>query len=361
MDLYVTRPSVPSFEEYCAEIRSIWDSHILTNMGEKHQALQEQLESFLSCPVTLFANGHLALEAALSALNLPRGSEVITTPFTFVSTTHAIVRCGLTPVFCDIREEDCTLDPDLVEACITERTSAILPVHVYGNVCQVERLEAIARKHGLKVLYDAAHAFGVYYKGKPAVTYGNASILSFHATKVFTTIEGGAVCFPDGSLRQQLEDMANFGIRDTEFCAATGGNAKMNEFQAAMGLCNLRHFAGDVEKRKAAVLRYREQLPAQVQPVLPREGVTPNYSYFPVLFASQAIRDRVYEALLAQGIHPRKYFYPLTSDAACYKGRFRGQTPVAANLSSRILTLPLFAGLSQEEVDRVCSAVRNAL
>lgn len=360
-EIFVTRTSMPSFQEYCDEIRSLWDSHLLTNMGEKHQALQGELERFLHCPLTLFANGHLALEAILEALQLPKGAEVITSPFTFVSTTHALVRRGLTPVFCDVLEADGTLDPAQAEALITERTAALLPVHVYGHPCDVERLEVLARRHGLKLIFDAAHAFGVQYKGRPAVSFGDASILSFHATKVFSTVEGGAVCFPGGSLRRQLEDLSNFGIRDTELCAAVGGNAKLNEFQAAMGLCNLRHFADEVSKRKAAFELYQELLPEGVRFLLPREGVTPNYSYCPVVFDSRATRDRVHDTLLQHGIHPRKYFYPLTSQAACYAGQFRSHTPVAENLSARVLTLPLYADLPQSDIHRICQLVRETL
>ena len=360
-EIFVTRTSMPSFQEYCDEIRSLWDSHWLTNMGEKHQALRRELESFLGCPLTLFANGHLALEAALEVLQLPQGAEVITTPFTFVSTTHALVRRGLTPVFCDVLEADGTMDPAQVEALITERTAALLPVHVYGHLCDVERLQAIANRHKLKLVYDAAHAFGVQYRGRSAVSFGHASILSFHATKVFSTVEGGAVCFPEGNLRQPLEDLSNFGIRDTELCAAVGGNAKLNEFQAAMGLCNLRHFADETAQRKAVFEQYREQLPEDIRFLLPREGVTPNYSYCPVVFDSRTTRDRVYDTLLQPGIHPRKYFYPLTSQAACYAGRFRGLTPVAEDLSSRVLTLPLYAGLSQAHIHRICQLVRETL
>ena len=239
--IFVTRTSLPPFEEYCAEIRELWDSALITNMGVKHQQLQKELEVLLQGPLTLFANGHLALEGMLEAMDLPRGGEVITSPFTFVSTTHALVRKGLVPVFCDVLEEDGTLDPEKAEALITERTVAILPIHVYGHPCQVEKLEELSRRHGLKLLYDAAHAFDVQYKDVPLVRYGDASILSFHATKVFSTIEGGAVCYSDKALRQRLEDLTNFGIRDYESCPQVGGNAKMNEFQAAMGLCNLRH------------------------------------------------------------------------------------------------------------------------
>ena len=359
--IFVTRTSLPPFEEYCAEIRELWDSALITNMGVKHQQLQQKLEALLQGPLTLFANGHLALEGMLEAMDLPRGGEVITSPFTFVSTTHALVRKGLVPVFCDVLEEDGTLDPEKAEALITERTVAILPIHVYGHPCQVEKLEELSRRHSLKLLYDAAHAFDVQYKDVPLVRYGDASILSFHATKVFSTIEGGAVCYSDKALRQRLEDLTNFGIRDYESCPRVGGNAKMNEFQAAMGLCNLRHWEENRERRKEAALAYREQLSSSVRFLEPRPGTRPNYAYCPVLFSSRAQRDRVHEALGRKDIHCRKYFYPLTSRLECYEGSFKGNTPIAQNLSERVLTLPLSASLSGEDIRRICLSLRENL
>ena len=252
MGINVTRSSMPSFEEYCEEIRDLWDTRWLTNMGSKHQALQAAMEAYLDVPhVILYTNGHLALENAVAAMNLPEGGEVITTPFTFVSTTHSITRNGLVPVFCDINDRDYTIDADKIESLITDKTVAIVPVHVYGNVCDVEKIQAIADRHHLKVVYDAAHAFGVRYKGVSTADFGDMSMFSFHATKVFHTIEGGAVCFKDDGMVQEMNDRKNFGIRNAEECAYIGGNAKMNEFQAAMGLCNLRHLAGEIEKRKA--------------------------------------------------------------------------------------------------------------
>lgn len=359
--IFVTRTSLPPFEEYCAEIRELWDSALITNMGVKHQQLQQKLEALLQGPLTLFANGHLALEGMLEAMDFPRGGEVITSPFTFVSTTHALVRKGLVPVFCDVLEVDGTLDPEKAEALITERTVAILPIHVYGHPCQVEKLEELSRRHGLKLLYDAAHAFDVQYKDVPLVRYGDASILSFHATKVFSTIEGGAVCYSNKALRQRLEDLTNFGIRDYESCPQVGGNAKMNEFQAAMGLCNLRHWEENRERRKEAALAYREQLSSSVRFLEPRPGTRPNYAYCPVLFSSRAQRDWVHEALGRKDIHCRKYFYPLTSRLECYEGSFKGNTPIAQNLSERVLTLPLSASLSGEDIRRICLSLRENL
>lgn len=351
--LEVTRTTLPPFEEYCREIRPLWDSCMVTNMGAKHEQFEAALRERLCCSyVTLFANGHLALEAALSALDLPKGSEVITTPFTFVSTTHAIVRCGLRPVFCDVRPSDGTLDPDAAERLISPRTSAILPVHVYGNICDVERLDALARRHSLRLVYDAAHAFADSFDGHPAAVYGDASVLSFHATKVFSTVEGGAVCCSSPEMCSKLKDIRNFGIRDKETCVAVGGNAKLNELQAAMGLCNLRHFDEAVAARQAAAAMYREMLAAIPCAPLPFPS---GCSYFPVLFASQAQRDAAALELDRNGIGARKYFWPLTSDMSCYSGFDKGNTPVARDISSRILTLPLFPGLTPEDIHRIVS------
>lgn len=359
----VTRPSLPPFEEYCAEIRKIWDSRILTNMGEVHEAFREALSHYLEAPGTvLFANGHLALEGALAALRLPPGAEVITTPFSFVSTTHAIVRSGFQPVFCDVLEEDGTLDPAGLEALVTERTAAILPVHVYGHICDVDRIGEIARRHGLKVLYDAAHAFGVRYRGLAAVRYGDASVLSFHATKVFSTIEGGAVCTPDFTLLKALEDAKNFGIRDEEHCAAVGGNAKLNEFQAAMGLCNLRHIQKEMARRHALAELYRARLAGRpgLRLPAPRAGIEPNDAYFPVFFPTREMRDRVHSRLSEAGVRARKYFFPLIPDLDCYAGSAAAaaaRIPVARRLAAGVLCLPLYADLLPEEADRICDVV----
>ena len=298
----VTRTSLPPFEEFCAQIRPLWDSRILTNMGTLHEAFRAALEQYLEVPHAVpFTNGHLALEAALRALRLPAGAEVVTTPFTFVSTVHAIVRCGFVPVFCDVREEDGTLDPALSESLLTERTATVLPVHVYGNVCDVERIGAFAARNGLKVLYDAAHAFGVRLNGESAARFGDVSVFSFHATKVFSTVEGGAVCTADGTLLQALEDEKNFGIRDEEHCAAVGG--------------------------------------------------------------TQALRDAVFARLAAADILARKYFYPLVPDLECYAGTpfaAAARVPVARSLAARVLCLPLYAGLQADEVDRICDIVITA-
>lgn len=358
--IQVTRSSMPSFEEYMAEIKDLWESHWLTNMGEKHKLLEAELTHYLNTSnVTLFTNGHLALECAIAALNLT--GEVITTPFTFASTTHAIVRNGLKPVFCDINLENYTIDTDKLESLITEKTSAILPVHVYGNICNVQEIERIANKYNLKVIYDAAHAFGITVDGEGVANFGDASMFSFHATKVFNTIEGGAVTFRNPALRKTLDDIKNFGITGPESVEYVGGNAKMNEFQAAMGICNLRHVDNEIMKRKAVVDRYRENLSRikGIKLVQPQIGVQSNYSYFPVVFEHYKMdRDGVFELLKKHNIIARKYFYPLTNSLDCYQDRFNpNETPVAKYIAERVLTLPLYPDLPLEDVDRICEIV----
>lgn len=361
-EILVARSSMPSLEEYVEEIKPLWESHWLTNMGVYHQKLEQQLMDFLNVSqVSLFSNGHMALELVLQALNL--SGEVITTPYTFVSTTHAIVRNNLTPVFCDIDPDTCTLDTSKLEDLITDKTSAILPVHVYGAVCNVKEIDRIAKKYGLKVVYDAAHTFGVKVNGKGIANFGDASIFSFHATKVFQTIEGGAVCFNEEELGKVLYRLKNFGIRSEEVVDGIGANAKMNEFQAAMGICNLRHINSEIDKRRKVVERYRKNLKDidGLRLFKEQQGVDSNYAYFPVFFYERnfgATRNEVYNLLKENGIYARKYFYPLTSTLDCYKGKFSNvDTPIALEVSKRVLTLPLYADLDLESVDRICEII----
>lgn len=360
--IQVTRSSMPEFEEYIEEIRELWDTYWLTNMGPKHKALESKLLNYLKCSnITLFTNGHLALECIIAALGLK--GEVITTPFTFASTTHAIVRNGLKPVFCDINPDDYTIDVEKIESLITEETSAIIPVHVYGNVCDVEAIDRIAKKHNLKVIYDAAHTFGVTVNGQGIGTFGDASMFSFHATKVFNTIEGGAVTYNDSSIKQVLNDLKNFGITGPETVEYVGGNAKMNEFQSAMGICNLRHVNGEIIKRKKVVERYIENLKDITGIQLSKEqvDVESNYAYFPVVFDGYKMtRDEVFEKLKGNDIIARKYFYPLTNSFECYKDRYDvDETPVAKYIAERVLTLPLYADLALEDVDRICEIIKS--
>ncbi len=360
--ILVTKSSMPSLEEYIDEIKEMWDTHWLTNMGPKHESLREKLMEYLSVDnIDLLTNGHMALELSLQALDLQ--GEVITTPFTFASTTHAIVRNGLTPVFCDIDPVDFTMDVSRLESLITEKTSAILPVHVYGNICKVEEIQRIADQYGLKVIYDAAHTFGVRYKGQGIGSFGDVSCFSFHATKVFNSIEGGAVTFRNAEFGERIYQLKNFGIMGPESVDGVGANAKMNEFCAAMGLCNLRHVDGEIARRKAVVERYNSHLAAvpgiQLNPV--QKDVMPNYAYYPIVVDETvfgADRNEIYEHLLAHNIGARKYFYPLTNTFGCYRGMFDvRETPVALQISNRVLTLPLYADLALEEVDRICEMI----
>ncbi|MBR3149016.1 MAG: DegT/DnrJ/EryC1/StrS family aminotransferase [Eubacterium sp.] len=362
----VTQSSIPPFDEYCNEIKEIWDTKWLTNMGVKHNQLQSELEAYLSVPnVSLFTNGHLALENILEAFNFAKGSEIITTPFTFASTTHAVVRSGCKPVFCDIKYDDYTIDETKIEELITDKTVAILPVHVYGNVCNVDVIQRIADKYSLKVIYDAAHAFGVTYKGRGAASFGDASILSFHATKVFNTIEGGAVCFSDSRLAQVLKDIKNFGIHGPESTLYVGGNAKMNEFQAAMGICNLRHIDDEIAKRKLVYNRYIDNLKDidGVKLNYISDDIVSNYAYFPVVFDNYKYsRDDVFDKLNSHNIFARKYFYPLTNDFECYQGNhdFNSEkTPIAKHISECVLCLPMFADLNFEEIDFICDIIKD--
>lgn len=356
----VTRSSMPPFAEYCEEVRELWDTRWLTNMGVKHRTLETQLMAYLEASnICLYANGHLALEAIISAMGLT--GEVITTPFTFASTTHAIVRCGLKPVFCDINRDDYTIDVSHIESLITKRTSAIIPVHVYGNLCDDAVIMHLAQKHGLKVIYDAAHAFGVTLNDNSVANMGDASMFSFHATKVFNTIEGGAITYRDKALGDKLNYIKNFGINGPEDIVYPGGNAKMNEFSAAMGICNLRYVDNEIAKRKAVHEHYCHRLINMEGIHLPqqRSGIRQNYAYFPVIFDGfMYTRDEIFEKLRLHGITARKYFYPLTNSFTCYRDICdENQTPIAKHIAAHILTLPLYADLELDDVDRICDIV----
>lgn len=362
--IMVTQSSIAPIEEYTEEIKSIWKSKWMTNMGEKHEFLQTQLENYLSVDnVMLCTNGHSALEVAIQALNL--SGEIITTPFTFISTTNAIIRSGCTPVFCDVDPITYTIDVNKIESLITEKTSAILPVHVYGQVCDVEGIQKIADKYNLMVLYDAAHAFAVRYKGRGIAEFGNASIFSFHATKVFNTIEGGAICFSDKILKDKINCIRDFGIRDSENIQFVGTNAKMNEFSAAMGLCNLRHVDEEIEKRKKVYERYINNLGDICGLKLPfhQQNVIMNYAYLPIIIDETKFgqsRDELCETLADKNIYARKYFYPLTNQYECVLAHCsKGNTPIADYLSKRVVTLPMFADLNIDDVDYICKLVKK--
>lgn len=365
--IFVTRSSMPPYEEYIEAIKPLWDSHWLTNMGTYHQELETKLKEYLGVQeLSLMVNGHMALEMVIQAMDFPEGGEVITTPFTFISTTHAIVRNGLKPVFCDVKPEDGTIDERKIEGLITENTVAIVPVHVYGNVCNIEEIQRIADKYGLKVIYDAAHAFGETYRGKGIGNYGDASIFSFHATKVFNTIEGGAVASSDPGLYEKLFNLKNFGIRGEELVISVGANGKMNEFCAIMGLCNLNHVEQAIARRKVLCEEYEKQLKSVpgIRLFEKKKEVEQNYGYFPILVESGCLleRNELYEKLKKQRILTRKYFYPLTNTFSCFREKYNVmQTPVALYLSNHVLTLPLYADLGVEKIKYICGIIEGLL
>lgn len=363
--IYVTKSSMPSYETYIEAIKPLWDSHWLTNMGIYHQKLEQRLTDYLQVPeVSLIVNGHMALELVLQSFSFSEGSEIITTPFTFISTTHAIVRNRLKPVFCDVKDSDGTMDEKKITALINDRTVAILPVHVYGNVCNDAEIQRIADEHGLKVIYDAAHAFGEIYRGKGIGNLGDASIFSFHATKVFHTIEGGAVVCKNHDIYKKIYFLKNFGIEGEDEIAYVGANAKMNEFCAIMGLCNLDGMEQALQSRKEIYQDYMYHL-AGVKGIriLTQENIDRrNYSYFPILVEEDypCSRDELVENFKTEGIFPRKYFSPLTSDCACYGKEYeKAVLPVARRLAGQVLTLPIYEGLGKDDIRRVIGILRN--
>lgn len=362
--ILVTRPFLPSKEEYSQYLDQIWESRWMTNQGPLHNRFSEELKSYLGVDnITLTVNGHNALEIALRGLRIH--GEVITTPFTFASTVHSISLAGLTPVFCDVRNSDLTIDPEQIESLITQRTEAIMPVHVYGHPCDTETIERIARKHNLRVIYDAAHAFGVKVGGRSILHAGDASILSFHATKLFNTIEGGAIAFNDSRYRQIFDMFKNFGIEDEEHIPYVGGNGKMNEFQAAMGLANLPHVPEILENRKKYTLLYRERLAAcpGLRLFVPEsDTVEYNYAYLPVLITREAPldRDTLCDKLREKDIFVRKYFYPLLSECSCYRHLSSSAEMVNAREASRtVITLPLYYGMGEDTVNYVCDSIQE--
>ena len=361
LKINVTKSSMPSYEEYCKMIKPIFESRHLTNMGPLHNEFSEKVAKYLGVDnVSLFTNGHLALCVAIKALGLT--GEVITTPFTFASTTHAIVENGLTPVFCDVDPDTYTIDADKIEDLITDKTSAIIPVHVYGNVCDVEKIDKIAKKHNLKVIYDAAHVFGVKIGDKGIGTFGDISMFSFHATKVFNTIEGGCLTYSDSSLTDKISSLRNFGITSPDSVDYLGTNAKMNEFQSAMGLCNLNHIDEELKKRSLAEKTYRQRLGnidgIKLCPV--QKNVQRNHAYFPVVFNKEIFgknRDEVAQVLSDNNVFARKYFYPATNEFSCYKGKYKGETLIAKMVSENILCLPMYADLTKDEINLICDII----
>lgn len=363
----VTQPYLPPLEEFIPYLEQIWENKWLTNNGPFHQQLERALCEYLGVEhLALFANGTIALVTALQTLQIT--GEVITTPYSFVATAHSLLWNNIRPVFVDIDPVTMNLDPDKIEAAITPQTAAILPVHCYGNPCNVERIQQIADTYGLNVIYDAAHAFGVKYKGESLLKLGDLSVLSFHATKVFNTFEGGAIVCPDAKTKQRIDYLKNFGIADEVTVMAPGINGKMNEVQAAFGMLQLKHVDYAIERRKAVDWRYREflrDLPGIHVPSAFSDSEQ-NYAYFPILVGPEYAlqRDELYQRLLEAGIHARRYFYPLISDMPMYRGlpsAAPSNLPNAKEVAVQILCLPIYPDLAENDQQRVIRVVRGGL
>jgi dTDP-4-amino-4,6-dideoxygalactose transaminase len=364
--IYVTKPSMPPLEEFIPYLKSIWESARLTNNGPFHQQLEQRLCEHLGVEhISLFSNGTLALITALQALRIT--GEVITTPYSFVATTHALHWNRIKPVFIDIEPRTFNLNPGKIEAAITPETTAILPVHVYGNPCEMDKIKEIADRYGLKVVYDAAHAFGVKHNGESILRFGDLSVLSFHATKVFNTFEGGAIVSHDSETKSRIDYLKNFGFADEATVVAPGINAKLNEVQAAFGLLQLNHLDRAIEGRKKVTMHYRRLLENASGISLMEEplGVEQNYSYFPILIDQDTAgvsRDDIYQALREQNIFARRYFWPLISQFPTYSelpSAKRGSMPVAENVAERILCLPVSSELADSEIERTVQIIKS--
>lgn len=363
--IFVTQPTLPPLEEFIPYLRQIWDSRILTNGGPFHQQLERELCAYLGVKhVSLFTNGTVALVTALQALSVT--GEVITTPYSFVATAHSLLWRAITPVFVDIDERTLNLDPSKIEPAITAQTTAIMPVHCYGHPCDVDRIEQIASTFGLKVIYDAAHAFGVQCRSGSVLNHGDLSVLSFHATKVFSTFEGGAIISPDARMKERIDQLKNFGIVDEVTVVAPGINGKMSEVSAAFGLLQLKGIGEALRKRKLIDARYREGL-ARIKGIhcLPDSGEkAANYSYFPILVQPEypLSRDALYQKLRDNGVYARRYFYPLISDLPMYRGlpsAARSNLPVASKTANEVICLSIHPALNNEQVDRVIQVIAS--
>jgi dTDP-4-amino-4,6-dideoxygalactose transaminase len=358
--VFVTQPAMPPLEEFTEYLKQIWDSRILTNNGPFHQQFERELAGYLGVKyISLFSNGTLALVTALQALRIT--GEVITTPFSFVATTHALWWNNIKPVFVDIEPDHFTIDPRKIEAAITPQTTALLPVHVYGNPCNIEEIQKIAGIHNLKVIYDAAHAFGVRINGNSILNFGDLSILSFHATKTFNTFEGGAIISPDEKTKKRVDFLKNFGFADEVTVIEPGINAKMNELQSAFGLVQLKHVNEYIARRKAIAELYREKLEGikGIRILYDIEGIEHSYTYFPVLIDLElygSSRDEVYEKLKGNNIFGRRYFYPLISRFPIYRGlpsAGKNNLPVAGRIAEQVICLPIYPDLDHKIIDLI--------
>lgn len=364
--IFVTEPALPPLEEFQDYLKQIWDNKWLTNNGPFHVQFEKELAEFLKVPyISLFANGTLALVTALQAMRIT--GEVITTPYSFVATTHSLWWNNIKPVFVDIEPEFCNLDANKIEAAISTKTTAILPVHVYGNPCNVERIQEIADVYGLKIIYDAAHAFSVQYKGGSVLNYGDLSILSFHATKVFNTLEGGAIISHDEKTKKRIDYLKNFGFASETTVIAPGINSKMNEVQAALGLLQLKYFHENIAKRKKIAETYRNGLTnIEGLSLLPENiHVESNYAYFPIFIDEKkygVTRDELYDKLKENNIYGRRYFYPLISDFPMYRdleSAKPGHLPVAKDIAQQVICLPIYPDLDAESCLKIISILIN--
>lgn len=356
----VVKPFLPPYEEYIAEIKNIWNTNLLTNFGPEHEKFKKLIKEYLKTEnIFLFSNGHMALEVALDTIE--EKGEVITTPFTFVSTTHAISRCGFTPVFCDVNEDDYLIDVDKIEGLINENTRAIMPVHVYGNICNVEKIDELAKKYNLKVIYDGAHAFGVKYKGTPISNFGDFTMFSFHATKVFHSVEGGGLVVNNKNYTDMVHKLKSFGL-EAEDSKMVGTNAKMTEFHAAMGVCNMKYIEKIVETRRKYYEAYLTLLGGLkgIKLNYVNQDIEANYSYFPIFVEESTTgfnRDILLEVLQEDNIFTRKYFYPLTNEMTAYSEYKSDETPIAKKISEGILCLPLYYDMNMSDIERICKVI----
>lgn len=366
--IFVTQPVLPELPNVNKHLEEIWNSKWITNMGKKHNELENKLKDVLKVPhVFLFNNGTIALLIAIKALNLPYGSEVITTPFTFAATPHCIAWNGLKPVFCDIEPDTMTINPDKIESLITPNTSAILGVHVYGFPCDVNRINAIAKKYNLKVIYDAAHAFSTEINGKGIGTFGDITMFSFHATKLYNTIEGGALTFNNNDLVKKIYNLRNFGIQSEELVEEVGINGKLNEIQAAIGLENLKIYKIEQEKR-AFIKDFYDKNLSKIKgiriPKMP-QNTTNSYQYYPIIIENNysITRNELYERFKSINILTRKYFYPACTDYECYKNNLDvklSDLSVVNDLKNKVLCLPYYSALSINDLNTICKVIKNA-
>ena len=366
--IYVTQPALPPLDEFIDFLEKIWESKVLTNNGPFHQQFEKELANYLGVKyLSLFANGTLALVTALQALKIT--GEVITTPFSFVATTHALWWNNIKPVFVDIEPEYFTLDPEKIESAITPRTTAIMPVHVYGNPCNIDAIQKIAETYNLKVIYDASHAFGVRIKGNSILNYGDLSVLSFHATKTFNTIEGGAIICSEEKTKKRIDFLKNFGFADEVTVIEPGINAKMNELQAAYGLVQLKYVDEYIAKRKGIAELYRGKLTGirGIWFLGDINGIDHSYTYFPILINAKLYgetRDEVYERLIRNNIYGRRYFYPLISQFPTYRGLSSAKPenlPEATKIAEQVICLPIYPDLELSDVSNVCNLLTNKL